>query len=271
MKTAFSTLGCPGWSFDEIFAAAKDLKFDRIEIRGVEDEMYAPKSPYFSDICVDATMTRLRAAGLDISMFTSAVAMGVTKSFDKAFKEAVDYIDLAYKADVPYIRVMLSSTPEPDNADIDLGVTLYGLICDYAADKNVLPLVETNGVLADSSEMVSFLEKVDRANAGVLWDIHHPYRYFGEKPSTTVARLGSRIKYVHVKDSVMQDGKVSYRMMGYGDVPVHDAIKALADIGFDGCVSLEWVKRWNPSLQEPGIVLPHFIHYMEWLKKSINI
>ena len=35
MKTAFSTLGCPGWSWDEIFATAKDLGLDGIEVRGV--------------------------------------------------------------------------------------------------------------------------------------------------------------------------------------------------------------------------------------------
>ena len=42
MKLAFSTLGCPNWQWREIFATAKDLGVDGIEIRGIENEMYAP-------------------------------------------------------------------------------------------------------------------------------------------------------------------------------------------------------------------------------------
>lgn len=45
MKFAFSTLGCPNWSWNEIFATAKDMKIDGIEIRGVGSEMYAPRIP----------------------------------------------------------------------------------------------------------------------------------------------------------------------------------------------------------------------------------
>ena len=48
MKLAFSTLGCPGWSFEEIFATAKDLGMDGIEIRGIGTEMYAPKAAPFA-------------------------------------------------------------------------------------------------------------------------------------------------------------------------------------------------------------------------------
>ena len=42
------------------------------------------------------------------------------------------------------------------------------------------PLIETNGILADSAVMKEFIESVNRKNSGVLWDIHHPYRYFNE-------------------------------------------------------------------------------------------
>jgi sugar phosphate isomerase/epimerase len=77
------------------------------------------------------------------------------------------------------------------------------------------------------------------------------------------------IKYVHVKDSIIKDGVVIYRIMGYGDVPVLDALKEFKASGYDGFVSLEWVKRWNPDLNEPGIVFPHFMNYMEFLFKQL--
>ena len=60
----------------------------------------------------------------------------------------------------------------------------------------------------------------------------------------------------------MVDGKVQYRMMGEGDLPITEMLDALASIGYEGYVSLEWVKRWAPDLTDPGIVFPQFAHYM---------
>ena len=68
----------------------------------------------------------------------------------------------------------------------------------------------------------------------------------------------------------MRDGKVEYRMMGYGDVPVFDALKLLREGGYEGYISLEWVKRWCPDLQEPGIVFAHYATYMRYLINQLD-
>lgn len=47
MKICFSTLGCPDWSWEEILAAAKDLGYDGIELRGLGNEIYARPSHFF--------------------------------------------------------------------------------------------------------------------------------------------------------------------------------------------------------------------------------
>ncbi len=36
-------------------------------------------------------------------------------------------------------------------------------------------------------------------------------------------------------------------MRGEGDLPVYALLDALKDSGYDGYVSLEWVKRWARS------------------------
>ena len=71
-------------------------------------------------------------------------------------------------------------------------------------------------------------------SVAALWDMHHPYRYAGESPKETVAHLGSLIKYVHVKDSVMVEGRPQYRMMGEGDLPIPQMLDALVDIAMTG-------------------------------------
>ena len=48
MKLSLSTLGCPGWSWNEIFATAKDLGMNGIEVRGVANEMFAPAISVFN-------------------------------------------------------------------------------------------------------------------------------------------------------------------------------------------------------------------------------
>ena len=63
---------------------------------------------------------------------------------------------------------------------------------------------------------------------------------------------------------------VSYRMMGYGDVPVFDAMQILADGGYEGYITFEWLKRWFPDLTEPGIVFAHFASYMTYLFSQLE-
>ena len=265
MKLAFSTLGCPGWSFEDILSTAKDANFNGVEIRGIENELYAPKCRVFLPDNIEKTILKLKSLNLEIPMLASGACLGVREGIKSAETEAKDYIDLAQKLGTRYVRVMVTGNTFVEAADLELLIKEYTDLCDYAKDKGVIPLLETNGVLADTTVMADVMDRTNRENSGVLWDIHHPYRYFNESPNQSIKNLGSRIKYIHVKDSVVQNGEISYRMMGYGNMPIFDAVKALKDNGYDGYISLEWVKRWCPDLQEPGIVFSHYINFMEYL------
>lgn len=267
MKIAFSTLGCPDWRWSEIYSTAKDLKFDGIEIRGVQNELYVPRAKRFNAAHLDDTIAKLKLGNMNISMLTTGIAVGARCdgiSVD-ALSDAKEYIDLAQKLSCKYIRIMISSSPQPEAVDMEKAIELYTKMCEYGEKNGVTPLIETNGVLADSKAMAEFIEKIPSQNKGVLWDIHHPFRFFGESAATTYANIGSYVKYVHVKDSVLQDDRTVYRMMGYGDVPIYDALKLLKSGGYDSYVSLEWVKRWNPDLEEAGIVFAHFMSYITFL------
>ena len=49
MKTSFSTLACPDFSWQDIYSMAKDFNFDGIEIRGLGDNIYSTKAAPFTD------------------------------------------------------------------------------------------------------------------------------------------------------------------------------------------------------------------------------
>lgn len=256
MKLAFSTLGCPSWSFEEVLSTASDLGYDAIEIRGIANELYAPDIKQFLPENRAKTLEKLKSLKLSLSMLTSAASLAVYGQQDKAFGEAKAYIDLAKELGVPFVRVMCTNSPEPQGGDLVLCKKLYKKLLEYADGTGVLPVMETNGIFADTKLLNSFLEE---CGGGALWDINHPYRFAGESIETTVKNLGAKIRYVHIKDSVVKNGRTQYKMLGYGDIPVRDALNLLRDDGYDGTVSLEWVKRWEPDLEEAGIVFAQFI------------
>jgi len=263
MKIAFSTLGCPDWSWDDILATAKDLGFDGIELRGIGNEIYVPKAKPFSEENLNATIERLKKLKLELPCITSSCFLFDKENTDYYLNEGRDYIDLASKLGVKYVRVLGDATPEPsDNIDIDFVADNLTTLSKYASGKNVIILIETNGVFADSDRMLELIEKVNSPSVGVLWDVHHPYRFMGESVEITYSALKEYIMFVHVKDSKVEDGKVKYKMMGYGDVPVKEALQLLKENGYQGYVSLEWVKRWNKDLEEPGIVFSHYLNYV---------
>ncbi len=270
MKLAFSTLGCPGWTFEEIFSTAKDLGLDGIEIRGIGGELFAPKAKPFLPEHLGETKQKFQSSDMSIPMLSSGAFIGIASNVQASVGEAKAYLDLAYKLGTPYVRVMITPVPQPtDDASLDTARAAYEGLCAYGQDKGVTPLIETNGPLAASAVMKEFMAGIESENKGVLWDIHHPFRYFNERPEDTYAQIGEYVRYLHVKDSVMADDAVQYRMMGYGDIPVLDTLKVLHKNGFDGFVSLEWVKRWCPDLQEPGIVFSHFTSYMGYLIRQL--
>lgn len=179
-----------------------------IEIRGIENEMFAPNTKPFHKDNVAQTVDKLRRTGMQIPMLTTGAELGLAGRQKDAVKEAEAYINLASDISCPYIRVLITKNPQPEPADRVLFIDAYKYLCDYAKEKNVTPLAETNGIFADTRELAETLYRVGSSNSGVLWDIHHPYRFFGESPAQTYQNLGGKIKYVHVKDSVSVDGKV---------------------------------------------------------------
>lgn len=270
MRIAFSTLGCPDWNWGDIVAAAKDLGYDGIELRGIEHQMVLPKAAQFTGESFEKNKQHLKQIGLAISCLTSACYLH-DANFEAHLQEGMEYLDLAAKLEVPFVRVLGDGSPAPGpvsfpRAQVKEGLQVLG---KAAKAKGITVLIETNGHLADSKLLADLLEEVDEPGVGVLWDIHHPYRFFNEPLPTTVARLGKAIKYLHVKDSRMENGKIRYCMLGEGDIPIKKALTGMLEQGYKGWISLEWVKKWNPDIEEPGIVFPQFISTIQRYVKEI--
>ncbi len=263
MKIAFSTLGCPDFSWSDIYTLAKDFGFHGIEMRDLGDSIFDVKAKPFTDENLPKTIEHLKSLHLEIPCLSSGKSLKYAESAKEAIEDLKDYISLAGKLGSSYIRVLGDEKAFPDG-EVDDEVVLSALkqLIPYAEKENVTLLVETNGVYSDTKRLANLLNSIQSDNIGALWDIHHPFRYNNETPAQTVQNLGAYIKYVHVKDSVVVDGKVSYRLVGEGDLPFEAVFLALRSINYEGYISLEWLKKYAPDLYAAGIVFPHFANFM---------
>jgi len=266
MKIAFSTLACPNFSWADIYSMAKDLGFAGIEVRGLGEEILAVRAKPFKDGEVANTKAKLKSLGIEIPCLSSNCCLKHKDLQSENIAEIAEFIALAEKLGADYIRVLGDKEPAPEpgeQVDDNAVIATLNALKGISAKAKVTLLVETNGVYSDTKRLRALLDAVDSPSVAALWDMHHPYRYAGEAPADTVANLGNYIRYVHVKDSVIIDNKPCYKLMGEGDLPIKDMLGALTAIGYDGYISLEWVKRWADYLEDAGIVFPHFARFMK--------
>ena len=146
--------------------------------------------------------------------------------------------------------------------DDDFVAEALKLLGTIAQGFGVCLLVETNGVYADTKRLRALLDKVNMPSVAALWDMHHPYRYAGESPKETVAHLGSLIKYAPCPGQRYGGRPSPVPHDGRGRPAHPQMLDALVDIGYDGYISLEWVKRWAQELSDAGVVFPQFANYM---------
>ena len=269
MKISFSTIACPDYSWVDIYSMAKDLGFDGIEIRGMGDDFAAYKAMPFTEANRPKTMAKLKALNIEIPCLSSGCCLKFKEKEAETIAELTEYCKLAQQINAPYIRVLADLEAAP-NGEVDDAYVAEQLkkLAPIAAQYDVTLLVETNGVYSDTHRLRALLDSVNSHKIAALWDMHHPYRFAGESPEQTVANLGELIKYVHIKDSVMENGKVVYKMMGEGDLPIQKMIEALQSIQYTGYVSLEWVKLWMPNLLDAGVVFPQYAEFMRPFRRK---
>jgi len=270
MKISFSTVGCPNFTWDEIIATAKDFGYDGIELRGICDELEVYRASPFTGDNLRLTKKRLDDLNLEISCISTSCYLFDKKAKDATIEAAEKHMRLAKELGCKYIRVLGDEWITPgENVDEEFVKEMLCMLCEIAKSYDVDVLIETNGIWANSQKLAALLEKVPYQNVGVVWDIHHPYRFFNEDVGYTY-NLKEYIKHVHVKDSKIENGKLVFKMIGEGDVPIDKAINLLIKDNYTGYISLEWVKRWFSELEEPGVVFLGFINKIKALLNKIN-
>jgi sugar phosphate isomerase/epimerase len=265
MKLSFSTLSCPGWSWDRILDQAVSYGFDGIEVRGVRGELDNEKIGLFQGENIPATVAQLKSRGLAISCLdTSCTFLSNDVSFAETLRSGKAAVDIAKGLGAPCIRVFGDRIPQGMGEQAAIALVAEGMqsIAAYAEGNDVMVLQETHGNFAESRMLLAVFDRVKSPAAGVLWDIANPYE-FGETVDFTWSRLKCLIRHVHVKDIIMKDGGLAPCLPGRGRVPIGEAVRALREAGYEGWLSFEWEKRWHTSIEEPEVALPAFMEHIK--------
>jgi sugar phosphate isomerase/epimerase len=265
MKISFSTLGCPDWDLDTICRNGRDYGFDGVDFRGYLDTLDITTLAMFTTL-VEGTRRKLANAGLEVSGISSSITVCDSDLHERNLDEARRTIALAHGLGTHIVRIFgggkLDNSSRETLAMVGRNCVEEVLALDGARD--LLWLFETHDLWIQSQDCRLLLDAIP-APFGALWDVGHTPRVGGESPQQTIAAIGSRIGYIHLKDAVydpghplaMQDGW-AYVLPGNGTLPLADTIGLLQQNGYDGWLQFEHEKRWHPGLPEPEIAFPAF-------------
>ncbi len=251
MKLSFSTRGWPELSWEEMMDIALDMGFAGIEVYNLPKfDPLLDKSGPFHKYQAAATVRQLREQKLQIPCFDTSYDLSLDDSCIPWLKTLME---VAQNTHVPYVAaVALTENEEQVRKNLEV------LLAD-ARERDVTVLIKSSGIYADPARLRRLLDDFACDELAVLWDVHHPYRDYGESGDTTIKNLGDYVRHVHLRDS---NDDCSYNLIGEGNMPIDDFMRALSSVNYDGFISLEWKPEWMEDLQDREVIFPYFINYM---------
>jgi len=297
-RTAFSTLSCPDWSFQDLIRNGSVFGFDGVEIRLLQRETDLLSLLDFQPGQLEARRRELADASFQICGLSSSVQL---QSPDKIERERQietgrRHIELAAELGASFVRVfgdVLQPTengsvpvedvsPEQRGRTISLVAEGLNQLGELAEPLALEVLIETHGDFSNTFVMQETMQHVTSPAAGVLWDTHHPWRFFGEDVSASFERLRPWIRHTHWKDSVTRPQQIAaaadesdsaatkahnlmsghrhadYVLFRGGEFPAQECMNLLKADGYSGWHCYEWEKMWHPEIESPEIALPLF-------------
>ncbi|MBR5288118.1 MAG: AMP-binding protein [Clostridia bacterium] len=257
MKLSFSTRGWSSLSWEECVDLAMNMDFSGVEIYDLPKfpQMMERSAP-FHKYNMAATARMLREKKLAIPCFDTSCDLACEEDFVPAVKEL---IRIAGQMQVAYVSVVALSEHEEIVRE-----RLAALVADAEA-AGVTILIKTSGIYANTARLRSLMDDFACDQLAALWDMHHPYRDFGESADATIKNLGAYVRHVHLRDS---DDDGTYNLIGEGTMPIADMMRALSSIDYDGFISLEWKVEWMEDLPDYEVIFPHFVNYMSRFEKT---
>jgi sugar phosphate isomerase/epimerase len=236
-RLAFSTLGVPGASLNEVITLARDTGYSGVELRCADGEPLRPDTPI---PLARAIGRQFADAGISVVCVCSYVR--IARPDGDPVGEALRHVELAAALRAPFVRVFGAVDGQEDAPKY--AVERLGALAGQL-DGAVSVLLETHDALLTGAVVGDVLGQVDSPRIGALWDFVNPWRA-GEDPADTAERLAPWLRHVQVKDAASTTDLAPV-LPGTGAIPIREALAQLDRIGYTGWLALEWERMWYPD------------------------
>lgn len=234
-----------------------ELGFDAFEVAGFTAPAGVDRAEYAKQI-----RARCEEKGLPIASYTIGGNL-LAEDQNAEVERLKGEVDLAAILGAPVMRHDAASGVPDWFAGVKTFDSVLPIIADgcrrvteYAATKGIKTCTENHGRFAqDSDRVVRLIEKVGNPNYGALVDMGN-FTCADDNPPVAVGKLAPVAFHVHVKDMFVKSGAlpdpgrgwflsrganyIRCTIIGHGDVPVTQCLKALSKGGYDGYVSIEF-------------------------------
>ncbi|WP_285727143.1 sugar phosphate isomerase/epimerase family protein [Psychromicrobium xiongbiense] len=248
MPLAYSTLGAPGYSLDQVIAAAENVPQHRVsgvELRVGEGQLAHPGLSRAERV---ELRSRLAEAGVQVLTLSSYIRVNELQETDQPQDRQIsELLGLAVDLGATGIRVFSGGSftdLTDEQTDAELVAGLAGLDAAVAGS-GVRILLETHDRYRTGADVARALELLEAVRPGhgvrAIWDAKHPWNA-GEPVERTAEALLPWLAYVQLKDARV-GGELT--LPGRGDIPLQTLVELA---GPDGWYSLEWERAWHPEL-----------------------
>lgn len=272
MKFAFSTLGCPQWSVEQIADNAVRMGYSGVELRLLDGKVIDPTKD--ADKVRQATAL-FRSRGLEVCAFDTSCLFNISDPLQrtKNIEDLKLWIALAQELHVPILRIFggagMGEDSELQNKWV---VDALRQVAAEAEEADVFVALETHDGFASAYRVAKVLAAINSPAITALWDSHHPYRK-GETAEEVWQQIGPHVTHVHVKDARRNDTQTSgwqLVLLGKGEVPVKEQLQTLLAHNYAGYISVEWEKHWHAEIEDPEIAFPQHIAWLHEVEKQLQ-
>lgn len=163
-------------------------------------------------------------------------------------------MDICDKLNIQYLRIFTGFTPLSELSETAYADMLSALtsVCDYAAKKHVVPVMEIHGAVkvyddgvehimsttTDLGTLVDIMQRIPE-NARICYDPANLYAVGRKNAADFYENLKDKIAYAHFKEFMpLPSGHLSPSYCGAGNMDWKNILKSMAD--FDGVVMFEY-------------------------------
>ena len=260
MKLCFSTLGCADRSLEDIISIAKKYNISALEIRGINGVMDNSAIPELME--TDTLELFDKTYIIPIVLGTSCTFHNADK-FDRTMKDGELSVKIAENLNIPHIRVFGDKIESPES--INRVISGLSQLCELSDRVNIL--LEVHGDFNTVEALSPIIAKMsDIKNFGLIWDIEHTHKAYGNSWSEFYSFARPYIKHVHIKDFSEESNRLC--LIGDGNIPIAPIVERLLSDGYDGYFSLEWEKKWHPELSDIEVALDSFVGVMKEVRRD---